>query len=41
MSPALSRSLALECVKLGDALEICNGIMFGTGTHVVRNNVSV
>ena len=28
MSPALSGSLALECVKLGDVLEIRDGMIF-------------
>ena len=28
MSPTLSGSLALQCVKLSDALEIRNGIIF-------------
>ena len=28
MSPAPSRSLAPQCVKLGDALEICDAIIF-------------
>ena len=28
MSPALNGSSALQCVELGDVLEICNGTIF-------------
>ena len=44
MSPTLSRSLALQCVTLGDALEIRNGITFDFYSglpHIHLDNVYI